>query len=455
MSTSRICGLGLGFVFLVWAGPVAAVDETAPAAVRIPAALEPGVLAASQQSGGRIASHQPDGLIASPEPGWPQWRGPRRDGISAETGLQPAWPEEGPKLLWKREGLGQGWSSPIVVGQSIYVTGDVDQQLWLFALDLQGRLRWKTAHGKAWEKSFPGSRATCCYSAGRLYLLNAHGQLGSFDAATGLKLWEVDILQRFEGDNITWGISECVLVDGARVIVTPGGRQALVAALDKQTGETVWATPPLAEGRATYSGPILFWYAGRRVLANCSSDFGFGVDADSGRLLWKIPLKNQYGVNVSTPIYGAGRVFYVTAYFSGGCFQLHAEGDGIRAEPAWTTHLDTVTGGGVLLDNRLYAGGYRKPNKHWFCVDWTSGAVQHELKELTTAAALYAEGRLYCLAEDGRAALLEPTPTELKIRGEFRLVPKARDAWAHPVLLNGRLYLRYHDTLWCYAVVNR
>lgn len=409
-----------------------------------------GALAAAEPS--RPAASEPDGLIASPEPGWPQWRGPRRDGISTQTGLLPDWPEGGPKLLWKREQCGQGWSSPIVVGPLVYLTGDLDGQLWILALDLDGRLRWKTPHGQAWEKSFPGSRAACCYSEGRLYLLNAHGQLGCFDAQTGRRQWSVDVLERFDAENITWGLSECLLVDGPRVIVTPGGRKALMAALDKRTGQTLWTTAPQDEGWATYSAPILFRHAGRRMLANCSSDSGFGVDADSGRLLWSVPLKNQYGVNVSTPLYGSGRVYYVTAYFSGGCYRLLAQGDEVRAEPAWTTPLDTVTGAGVLVDGRLYSAGYRKPKKHWFCVDWATGQVQYEWNESTTSAAVYAEGRLYALAEDGNVVLLEPTAHELRVRGQFRLVPKARDAWAHPVLLDGRLYLRYHDTLWCYAV---
>jgi len=398
------------------------------------------------------SSIEPEGLIASPEPGWPQWRWPRRDGISAETGLLSAWPEEGPRLIWKQEGFGQGWSSPIVVEQTIYLTGDMDEELVLFALDLHGHLRWKTTHGKAWMKSFPGSRASCTFSEGRLYLMNAQGQVGCFDAQDGLKLWEVDVLDRFEGENITWGSSECLLVDGPRVIVTPGGRKALMAALDKRDGRTLWASEPLDEDRASYSAPILFGHAGRRLLANCSSEHGFGVDADSGRLLWSIILKNPYGVNVSTPIYGQGRLLYVTAYFSGGCFELRPKGDSVTVEPAWTTSLDTVTGGGVLFGDRLYAGGYRKPNKHWFCVDWATGQVRHELNELTTAAAIYADGRLYCLAEDGRAAMLEPRPDELRIVSQFRLVPKARDAWAHPVLLDGRLYLRYHGALWCFDV---
>ena len=393
-----------------------------------------------------------EGLVASPEPDWPQWRGKRRDGVSHEKGLLAAWPEGGPRLVWKYEGLGRGWSSPIVVGDRLYITGDVDGELVIHALDLRGRLKWQATNGKAWEGSYPGARAACAYSEGRLYHMNAHGRVVCLDAAKGEELWALDVLGQFGARNITWAMSECLLVDGPRLIVTPGGSAALMAALDKRTGQTVWTTEPIAGDLASYSSPILFRYGGRRVLANCSANHGFGVDADSGRLLWSVPLRNQYGVNASTPVYGQGQVFYVTAYFQGGCYRLRPEGDTLAAERLWPTELDTVTGGAVLAEGVLYAAGYRRP-KHWFAVDWQTGRVRAELKTLTTGAAVYAEGRLYCLAEDGRVALVDTTGGDLRVAGQFALLPRrSNDAWAHPVLVGGRLYLRYHDALWCYDV---
>src|SRR5574340_339127 len=174
----------------------------------------------------------PDGLIASPEPGWPQWRGPRRDGISAEKGLLQGWPEDGPRLVWKAGELGTGWSSPIVVGNRLYITGDVDDDLVIFALDLDGKPQWRAVNGKAWKGAVPGARACCAFSEGRLYHLGAHGRVACLDAASGKELWAVDVLERFQSRNVTWGLSECLLVDRARLIVTPGGKTALVAAPD-------------------------------------------------------------------------------------------------------------------------------------------------------------------------------------------------------------------------------
>ena len=149
-----------------------------------------------------------DGLIASPEPGWPQWRGPRRDGISEEKGLLGSWPEGGPKLLWKVDGLGKGWSSPVVAGGRLYVTGDVHDDLVVFAFDTGGAMQWRSENGKAWKRSFPGARAPCALSEGRLYHLNAHGRLACLEAASGKELWAFNILERFDGKNITWALSE-------------------------------------------------------------------------------------------------------------------------------------------------------------------------------------------------------------------------------------------------------
>lgn len=397
-----------------------------------------------------------EGLIASPEPGWPQWRGRRRDGISDEKGLLSSWPKEGPELRWKVDDLGKGWSSPIIVGERLYITGDVGDDLVVFAFDLAGTLKWQRKNGSAWKGPYPGARACCVFSEGRLYHMNAHGRAVCLDAASGEEIWVVDILERFVAKNITWALSECLLVDGPRVIVTPGGRKALMAALDALNGRTVWTTEPLLEDRTSHCSPILFRYAGRRLITSCSSAHGFGVDADTGKLLWKVPLRNPHGVNVATPVYGSGLVFYVTPYAEHGrAYRLQPGPQGIVPEHIWTSTLDTVTGGGVLVDGTLFAAGYRK-SKWWFGVDWLTGQAKYELKDLTTGAAIYADGRLYCLDERGTVALLKADSDRLQIVGRFNLLTdRVRDAWAHPVLLKGRLYLRYHDTLWCYDVDER
>jgi outer membrane protein assembly factor BamB len=394
-----------------------------------------------------------DGLIASPEPGWPQWRGPRRDGISDEKGLLARWPQDGPKRLWAVEGLGKGWSSPIIVRDRLYITGDVGEDLVIFAFALDGTPIWRTTNGPYWKNPYPGGRACCAFSEGRLYNMNAHGRVACLDAASGKELWAVNVLERFKGKNITWAMSECLLVDGPRVIVTPGGKRALMAALDKQTGQTVWTTPPLGDDVVSHCSPILLRYAGHRQIVNCSSAHGFGVDADTGKLLWAVPVTNRYGTNVSTPLYDSGRVFFMTPYDSlGRQYRLTRNGTGVDAELTWKTFVDAVTGCAVLADGTLYAACYDK-TKWWFGIDWDTGATKYEMKDFTTGAAIYADGLLYILDEQGNAGLVKPAAEGLEIVGCFRLTSeRVRDAWAHPVLLDGRLYLRYHDALSCYDV---
>jgi outer membrane protein assembly factor BamB len=397
-----------------------------------------------------------EGLIASPEADWPQWRGPRRDGISLETGLLPTWPTGGPRLLWKQTGLGTGWSSPIISGQRLFITGDVGNELVIYAFDRDGQLLWRAVNGTAWTGSYPGARASCCYSEGRVFHLNAHGRLVCLDATDGQPVWSAEILARFEGQNITWALSESLLVDESRVIVTPGGKTALMAALDKRTGEAVWTTPPLSDERTSHCSPIIFEHGGRRVIASCSAAHGFGVDAGDGTLLWTVPLKNQFGVNVASPVYNAGAIFFVTPYGEEGrLYRLRREDAPFVPEVIWKSRLDTVTGGGVLIDGTLFAAGYRR-NKWWVGIDWQTGEVTSELKDLTTGAAIFADGRLYCLDEKGTVGLVAPESGGLRLAGKFPLVAdRVTDAWAHPVLLDGRLYLRYHDTLYCYDVAAR
>lgn len=395
------------------------------------------------------------GLVASPEAGWPQWRGRYRDGISDETGLLQAWPEGGPKLLWKVDGLGRGWSSPIVAGGTVFITGDVGEDCVIFAYDLDGKLRWKAANGAFWKNPWPGARASCAFSEGRLYHMNAHGRAACLDPATGRELWAVDTLARFEAKNITWAMADSLLVDGPRVIVTPGGAKGMIAALDKADGKTVWASGPIEGDQTAYSTPILFTHGGRRHLVNFASRHAFGADADTGKLLWTIPYVNKYMVSCCTPLYADGRVLLVIPDGPNATLlKLAVEGDAVRAEPAWQADLDTLSGGTLLIDGLIYGAGYRKL-KGWQALDFATGAVRFTEKGVDSGSAIWADGRLYILTETGTMTLVRPTPTGFDVTGRFEFAPasaKKRDCWAHPVLLDGRLYVRYHDGMACYDV---
>lgn len=410
--------------------------------------------------------------VASAEPGWPQWRGPRRDGTSDEKGLLQQWPEGGPKLLWTAGGLGRGWSSPIVVGGSIYITGDVDNDLVVFALDLDGKERWRAANGRSWRGSYPGARASCTFDSGRLYHMNAHGRAACFDARNGQEVWAVDVLDRFGGRNITWAISENLLIDGSRIIVSPGGSKALMAALDKETGRTVWTAPPLESERAFepgsgnplaqprreveqpgYASPILFELHGMRHIVNASARHLYGVDAEDGRLLWTHPMPSRYEVLSITPVL-AGDAVFMTAPDAGGgrLLRLRVEGRDVRTEQLWTCDMDTCHGGVILVGDRLWGSWYRQFNG-WGAVDVRTGKTLFRSRELAMGSAVYADGRLYCLSQDGVMALVVPEADDLRLAGRFVFQQKhRRDVWAHPVVCDGRLYLRYHETLYCYDI---
>jgi outer membrane protein assembly factor BamB len=393
-------------------------------------------------------------LVGSKEPGWPQWRGPRRDGICDEKGLLASWPHTGPKLLWKAEGLGRGWSSPVISKGTIVLTGDEGDELVIHALDLEGKPKWKTTNGKSWTGEYPGARSTCLYDDGAIYHLNAHGRLVRLDAATGKELWAVDILKRFEAKNILWGLAECLLVDGPRLIVTPGGKKAAMAALDKKTGETLWASEPILENLNTgYGSPILFELDGKRHLVNCSAKHVFGVDADTGRGLWKRPRPSEYIALCFTPTFCGDGVLVTTPGKNGGTrYRLGLKGEEPKVEVVWNTPLDTLQGGIVRVDNFLYGSGYMG-FKGWAALDFATGKVEHHSRAPASGAVLVADGRLYVLSEQGEAALLKPAPDAFEFAGRFKIAPdRTEDAWAHPVILAGRLYLRYHDTLFCYDI---
>jgi outer membrane protein assembly factor BamB len=402
---------------------------------------------------------------------WPQWRGPRRDGVCDETGLLQSWPEGGPKLLWKSGDLGRGYCAPIIVGNRIYLTGDVGDELHIFALDLDGKLVWKSKNGRAWNGSHPGARASCTWSDGRLYHLNAHGRVACLDAATGAEVWAVNILEGVGGKLIHGALSACLLVDGPRVIVTAGGSKALLAALDRTTGETVWASAPLRLGEtnlpahdrvmepagevdnASYASPILFPLGQRRLIVGCSLRHVFGADADTGELLWSRPLRTRYSVIATTPVRLGDAVFVTAPDGDGGrLFRLRDDGKAVPVETAWRTELDCCQGGAVFAEGALFGARYGQ-SKTWVRLDAASGNVRSEFKGLAKGPLLYADHRLYCVSEEGEVALLKTGSDALESAGRFQLVPERKsDVWTHPVIANGRLYLRNHETLFCYHV---
>ena len=402
-------------------------------------------------------------LIASTETGWPQFRGLRRDGVSDERALLQSWPETGPQLIWSAKGAGRGFSSPIVSGGRIYLTGDFADELYVLAYDLQGKQLWRSKNGAAWLNQYQGARASVTFSAGRLYHQNAHGRLACLDAITGKEIWSVGVLERFGGENITWGLSECLVVDERAVYVTAGGAKAFVVALDKRNGEILWQTKPLLDPAsggsaesAGYAAPILVKFADRRLLIGSSSRHVFCVDVETGELQWSRPRPTSYSVLAMSPVM-VGDAVFVTAPFGppGALFRLIAptqKDRKVEVEEVWTTDLDTAQGGVVHAGGRLF-GSYYPRSGGWAAVDAASGKVLYAATQMVKGAGVYADNRLYALCEDGWMLLLNPTATEFEITGRFRVTAtRDRDTWAHPVIHDARLYLRYHDNVYCYDI---
>lgn len=402
------------------------------------------------------AESAPPRLVPHPEPGWPQWRGPRRDGVSDERGLLQEWPAGGPKLLWSATGLGSGWSAPVIARGALFITGESGDELHVLAFDLEGRLLWRAKNGSSWRGDYPGARASCAWDDGLLYHMNAHGRLACFDAATGRELWAVEVLKRFEGANITWGMSECLLVSGGRVFVSAGGKKGALAALDARTGDTVWTSEPVRhEGGVdgpSYASPLLIESGGGRLLVACTNRHLVGADPGTGKLLWTRPIPTSYGVLSMTPVLGGDGIYYTAPFTtSGGYFRLR----GTQVEDAWTNPIDACQGGAVYRDGLFFTSGYQR-SKGWGLVDAATGKTLHQERGLPLGSLVWADGRYYCLGENGVMALYRAGRDGMAIVSRFTFVEGRRnDVWAHPVILDGRLYLRHHDRLSCFDVKAR
>jgi len=238
---------------------------------------------------------------------WPQFHGPNRDNKSADTGLLKTWPKGGPPRLWEASGIGGGYACPAIAGGRVYITGSIDGDCVITALDSGGKPVWTRTNGKAWAKSYPGTRSTPTIAGGNLYHLSGIGSLVCLDTDDGEVVWATDILSRFGGRNITWGLAESPLVFDDKVVCTPGGREVGMVALDRKTGRTVWEARGAGD-RPGYASPILVDYKGLRQIVTVMSESVVGVRASDGKLLWRYPHKVYADENITTPIFHDGCV---------------------------------------------------------------------------------------------------------------------------------------------------
>lgn len=402
-----------------------------------------------------------EGLVAAPGgtsdfsaaiASWPDFHGPGRSNISPETGLLKRWPEGGPPLLWQFSECGEGFSGVTIAEGMIFTAGDFDDVEMLLALDMDGKLLWKSANGLSWRGPSPGSRTTPTYSEGLLYHMNANGRLAAYEARSGKEVWVVDLKQRFDAQHGVWGLAENVVIEGNNVLCMPGGPKGRVVALNKRTGETVWVNTQ-TEHTAAYCSPNVVTFAGRRQLITLTQKSILGVDVEDGRLLWSAPFEPTSPQNALTPVFRDGYVFVACGHSTGGAL-LKIDLQAQTATQVWYRRdLDNCHGGTVLLGDKLFGCGCRQGGKNFYCVDFLTGRTLKLDPSLGKVAITCAEGMIYCLNHQGTMSLVEATPDGFEIVSQFELRRRPANSYlAHPVICGGRLYIRCHENLFAFDI---
>lgn len=393
---------------------------------------------------------------------WPQWRGPNRNGLSTETGLLPSWPEGGPKLRWKVPDLGSGYAAPVVVGERLYILANegLEDEFVQALSTADGRRLWRTRLGKVGQPkqdpNFPAARSTPTVQGEVLYALGSDGDLACVETGSGRVRWQRNLRTEFDGRPGDWAYAESPLVDGEAVVCAPGGSQATVLALHKDTGELLWKCALPQADQAAYASAIVVEAGGVRQYVHLLQKGLVGIEARTGRLLWRYSRPtSRYNANIPTPLAAEGCVYVASSGTGAGAVRLVSREGRFEVEELYfSAHLPTAIGGVVKVGDCLYGTTARA----LLCLDFTTGRVLWENPALGAASLCLADGRLYLHGENGEAALVEPSPEGYRLKGRFappdqpqRRGPMEK-AWAYPVVAHGRLYLRDHGMLWCYEV---
>jgi outer membrane protein assembly factor BamB len=384
---------------------------------------------------------------------WPQWRGPERSGISREMDLLDAWPAEGPGLLWTADDAGEGYSSVAVAGGRVFTMGNRSDGLeYVIAYDeASGKELWAAPNGRGFRNDRGnGPRGTPSVEGEWVYAEGASGELAALEAKTGRKRWGFNILEKFGGRNPGWGLSESPLIAGRLLIVTPGGKEASVVALEKESGDVVWRSPG---DRAGYSSLIRARAAGVEQVIVFHSKAAAGIRLADGVPLWRYERASNSTANVATPLFHEDHVF-VTSDYGTGCALLKlvpaGEGKVAAEEVYFNREMKNHHGGVVLVGGHVY--GFS--SSILTCMDFFTGKAAWRDRSVGKGSLVSAGGRLYCLSEDGVVGLVEATAEGYRERGRFRIGRERRPTWAHPVVAGGKLFLRKDDKILCYDIRN-
>jgi prepilin-type processing-associated H-X9-DG protein len=401
----------------------------------------------------------------APAAGWPQWRGPNRDAVCIETGLLQEWPEGGPPLLWKHTGLGGGYSTPAITGGKIYgmsyrgnneVVWCLDEttqnELWAHKIANKGRVGYNE-----------GSRCTPTIDGNRLYAVGVSGDVVCLNIADGSEVWKKNFGSDFGGRMMSsWGFSESPLIDGDKCIVTPGAEDAALVALNKADGSTIWKAEVPEAGGAGYASVMPADVGGVRMYVTLLGRKLVGVAADDGKLLWEYKRIANRTANIPTVVVKDDTIFCSTAYQTGSAvLKLEKTADGVSAREIkflGSRDLQNHHGGMVLVGNHVYLG-HGHNNGAPACVEFSTGTIAWKQDRGAgggSAAVLYADGHVIFRWQEGTVGLIEANPNEYKLKGSFRQPDRSRaPAWSHPVIVNGKLYLRDQDLLLCYDLMKK
>jgi len=384
---------------------------------------------------------------------WPGWRGPNRTDISAETGLLKSWPKGGPKRVWIYEDAGSGYSGPAIVGDKLFTLGTRDDAEHLIALNaLTGKELWLIKLSEVLENRWGnGPRSSPTVDGEFVYAMSGTGTLVCVNASNGKTVWKVE-MSTLGGRRPGWGYCESVLIDGEKVVCTPGGLKGAIVALNKKDGTLIWQSSEFTDG-AQYASIIAVDHADKRQYIQLTQKNIVGVDASNGKLLWQSSFPGRVAV-IPTPIFSKGHV-YVTSGYGAGCKLIKITDSG--AEEVYSNKVMKNHHGGVLLlDGHIYG---HSDGPGWTCQNFLTGEKVWSERSFGKGGVTYADGRLYCVEERrGFVALVEPSTEGWKEHGRFQLEPQSKirspagAIWTHPVAVNGKLYLRDQDLIYCYDV---
>ena len=407
-------------------------------------------------------------VLSVPAADWPQWRGPERSGVSKVIGLLKQWPAGGPKLLWQVKGLGDGYSTPVVVGTRIYMMSNhgMDNEFVQAISTENGKVIWTTRVGNVGNPNqnppYPKARSTPTIDGDLLYALGSDGDIACLETKTGKLRWSKNIRKEFGGQPGEWAYAESPLVDGDLVVITPGGPDATMAALNKKTGAVVWKSAVPDGGPAGYASAIVVQAAGRKQYVQLLSKGMAGVDAKTGQFLWRYADVAKGPAQYFTPVARGEYVYCGALGIGGGMVHLKAGGSGVVAEPVYFTRgLPNGIGGAVIVGDYLYG---TEVAQKLVAVEFATGKVTWEAADFGWGSVAAADGHLYVHLVTGDYVLVEATPEGFREKGRFTPPnqPKHKQvgqfpemAFTYPVIANGRLYIRVANSLWCYDVAQR